>query len=182
MGTPKALLQWGGATFFSEASDAVRQLSPARAVLVTNPELSGTLAAAWPGEVVVNGDPGSSQFDSLKLALAALDGDQLAGAFVLLVDNPGGVADRLRRLAQAAAARPGDLLVAAYGASPGHPIWIPARDWPSILGSDGDGGLRGWYSGTGRSPRHVEVGTPLALSDIDTPQDWEAFRHAMEQQ
>ncbi|MBI1291617.1 NTP transferase domain-containing protein [bacterium] len=182
MGTPKALLPWGGATFFEEAALAVEAVAPLHAILVTNPMLAPRLSGRWKGQLVVNPDSGSSQFDSLCLGLRAIPPNSVNGAFILLVDNPGWLGERLRRLAEAASADPTELLAAAFRGEIGHPLWLPVAHWAAVLEWSGRGGLRGWMVASGKLPRPVEVDSSTALSDIDTPASLEAFRHAMEQQ
>jgi len=182
MGTPKALLHAGGASFFDEARLAIAASAPTRSVLVTNDDLHDQLAPKWGGHAIVNAAPRSPQFDSLRLALQDLAKDPLDGAAVLLVDNPGRVTERLRGLLVAAARNPLEPLVVAFRGKPGHPLWLPARFWPSVLAWDGTEGLRGWFAHAAVAPRPVDLGIAEALSDLDTPSDLAAYQQAMEQQ
>src|SRR5690606_6436607 len=105
-------------------------------VCVTNPELALRLSPLGNFTALLeNADPGSEQIDSLKIGLRWLADNvpEADGTFVLLVDNPGGVRERLQLLQEALADRVPDVMAAAYEGRPGHPMWLPRRLWEGLL-------------------------------------------------
>ncbi len=178
MGRPKALLTLGGRTFFREACEAMRAAGLATRVAVVPPGLAEELRADAAGaDLLANGEPERGQIHSLKMGLAWIiaggsPAQPLDGAFVLLVDNPGDLTDRLRIVAEAVARDPGLVYTASHGGEPGHPLWLPARLWARLLDWDGPGGTRGFLEARGEPVTAVETAFPSALHDIDTPGDY----------
>lgn len=116
--------------------------------------------------------------DGMGASLAAGAAAAPKGALiVLLADLPEITGDDLATLAAAAAAHPGrPLRATAADGTPGHPVLFPASLRPALLALTGDEGARAVLRA------HPPVPVPLparhAVTDLDTPEDWAAWRAA----
>lgn len=179
MGTPKALLTVSGYTFFSEIAEALMSEQIPWTVCVTRPDLTERL---YPLEnftaLLENDDPESEQLDSLRIALRWLEENvpDAEGLFVLLVDNPGGLRERLQVMREAVDESPEEVLAAAYQGKPGHPMWLPRRLWKGLLEYSGKGGTEGFLKEKGELPKPIETEVPSATLSVDTPEDYERLR------
>ena len=174
MGHPKALLPWGGGTFFGEVVATIVAERIPVSVAVINPELATELAEL--GEftsVVYNGEPHLGQFHSLQMGLASLREANwgISGFFLFLIDNPGQLRERTAALRHWLDRDRSLLLTAGHGGVPGHPLWIPRRLWKAIAAYRGPGGLHGFFDAEGEHPQVVETSAE-ALRDVDTPEDF----------
>jgi CTP:molybdopterin cytidylyltransferase MocA len=117
---------------------------------------------------------------TLRAGVAALPG--VGAIIVLLADLPEITAADLRRLADAHDPGAGDaapiLRATAEDGTPGHPVLFPAWAHAALAGLSGDAGagalLRRWHD------RVVPVALPgrRAVTDLDTPEAWAAWRAA----
>jgi molybdenum cofactor cytidylyltransferase len=111
---------------------------------------------------------------SLRAAVAAAPAE--APVAVLLADMPEIAAEDLRALVAAFDAAGGSTIVRAAGEDglPGQPVIFPARLKPDLLAVSGDAGGRDILR------REEVLLVPLpgrrALTDLDTPEDFAAFR------
>jgi CTP:molybdopterin cytidylyltransferase MocA len=96
---------------------------------------------------------------------------------LFLVDNPGSLLVRTRKVLAAALEKPGDFQMAAYKRQPGHPVYIPARAFEGILSWTGENGLRGFIAQSGIRSHAVATGQASALHDVDTPAELEKIRN-----
>lgn len=97
------------------------------------------------------------------------------GLMVLLADLPEIGTDDLRAMMRAFAAAPGTPLRATDASGlPGHPVILPARLYPALAGLSGDRGAGGLL----KRERPAEIVLPgrRATTDLDTPEDWAAWR------
>lgn len=94
---------------------------------------------------------------------------------VTLADMPEIGTAALMRMLEAHATAPGAVLRgAAPDGTPGHPVLFPARLRPDLLALSGDVGARGILRG--QPVRLVTLPGQSALTDLDTPEDWAAWR------
>lgn len=161
----------------------VRRL--ARAALATGCEVVVTLppdrparAAALDGlalrRVTVT-DPARGMAASLVAGLgAARDG---AAVIVLLADLPEITTADLRALVDAHAAAPEAILRAtAEDGTPGHPVLFPAGLRAALAGLTGDAGAKPLLATHAHRVRAVPLPGRHAVIDLDTPEDWAAWR------
>ncbi|AMY69144.1 NTP transferase domain-containing protein [Frigidibacter albus] len=109
---------------------------------------------------------------SLRAGAAAAQG---AALLVMLADMPEIGAEDLAAVIAAHRAAPGAVIRAAgVEGTPGHPVLVPARMLAGLAELQGDGGARDLLRGEGA----VLVPLPgrRALTDLDTPEDWAAWR------
>lgn len=98
-----------------------------------------------------------------------------SGLLILPADMPDLDSDHLCLILAAHAATPDrPLRGAAEDGTPGHPVLFPRRLFPDLLELSGDSGGRAVLT------RHPATAIPLpgraALTDLDTPEDWAAWR------
>lgn len=115
---------------------------------------------------------------SIRAGLAALPAD-VAGVMVVLADMPEIDGGDLGALMAAFRADPAAILrAAAADGTPGHPVIFPRALFGDLAQVRGDTGARA-VLGAGRVPVRLH---PLpgrrALTDLDTPEDWAAWRAA----
>ncbi|WP_111733752.1 nucleotidyltransferase family protein [Roseovarius amoyensis] len=97
------------------------------------------------------------------------------GLMVLLADLPEIGTDDLHAMMRGFAAAPGTPLRATDASGlPGHPVILPARLYPALAGLSGDRGAGVLL----KRERPAEIALPgrRATTDLDTPEDWAAWR------
>lgn len=97
------------------------------------------------------------------------------GLMVLLADLPELCTDDLHAMIRAFAAEPGTPLRATDASGlPGHPAILPQRLYPALAGLSGDRGAGVLL----KRERPVEIALPgrRATTDLDTPEEWAAWR------
>lgn len=117
----------------------------------------------------------------LRRAVAALPATTRA-AMVMLADMPELTADDLRHLLNAVEPG-GDILIwraATEDGAPGHPIVFHARLFGALRQLTGDAGGRAIVQKAGPNVRLVPLPGQRARRDLDTPEDWAAWRAARE--
>jgi len=124
---------------------------------------------------VIAADAAGGMAESLKSGLAALPGD--AAVLLLLADLPEITAEDLRTVLQAAAAAPQLIYrgTAADG-TPGHPVLFPPWARAELAALQGDEGARSLLRRHADRVRPVPLPGRHATTDLDTPEDWAAFR------
>lgn len=159
---------------------AMRCLATGCQVLVALPPDRPSRAAALDGlaltQVAVP-DPAQGMAASLVAGVAQVP----AGAAVLLMlaDLPDLTSDDLATVLAVQADHPGAILRgAAADGTPGHPVLFPPDLRGALLALTGDEGARSVL----QRHRHRVVPVPLpdrhAVTDLDTPEDWAAWRAA----
>ena len=159
---------------------ALRGLKAGMAVLVTLPGADHPRAAAL-AEVPVrrlpvrNADKGLSE--SLRTGIAAL-GPDVEAAMILPPDMPGIQAQDLQALYDAARDNPEALIVQASGqdGTPGHPVLFRRALFSEFATLGGDRGARDIVGAHARSRLLVPLSGGHAGLDLDTPEDWAAWR------
>ena len=172
MGRPKALLPIGGETFIRHIVQTLRNGGVTRIAVVVRPdadEISREAAAAG-AEVVVNPDPNRGQLSSLQAALDVLDGPDVDGIVVTLVDVP--LVREATIAALVARARTSDSLILrpAYRGRHGHPVIFKRAVFDALRQADPAAGAKAVVRA--HPPEDVEVDDPGATEDVDTPDDY----------
>lgn len=110
---------------------------------------------------------------SLAAGIASLP-EGAEGVIVALADMPDITASDYRALARAHAETGGIIRAATEAGEPGNPVLFPAAHFPALARLKGDAGGRAVIG------RHGARLCPLpgrrALTDLDTPEDWAAWR------
>ncbi|MGZ2257756.1 nucleotidyltransferase family protein [Roseobacter sp. A03A-229] len=114
---------------------------------------------------------------SLRTAFAALPPDAPA-AMLLLADLPELTRDDLNDVLQAIDLK-SDIQIwrgATEAGKPGHPIVFAATLFPAFAKLSGDGGGRDVVSQAGEHVKLIPLPGQRARRDLDTPEDWAAWR------
>lgn len=142
-------------------------------VLVTLPPEAAARRAALEGLAVTPvevAQAAEGMGASLAVGAAAVP-EAAAGVMVLPADMPGITAADMRTLADAFDGT-GALRGAGEDGTPGHPVLFPAASLPALAALSGDRGARDLAAGA----RLVPLPAHHALTDLDTPEDWAAWR------
>ncbi len=157
---------------------AERALATGHPVFVTLPHGGGPRKAALTGlnvtpVAVANPERGMSA--SIRAGIEALPPGTPA-ALIMLADMPEITTDDLDALLAASARAGHRKIIRAAGedGTPGNPVLFPARLFPALKALQGDQGARALVK------REEPVLVPLpgrhALTDLDTPEDWQAWQ------
>lgn len=151
-------------------------------VTVTLPPDRPARAAALDGLTVRRitvPDAGLGMAHSLRAGLASL---QPQGAvMVLLADLPEITTDDLTMLAQAHARTPGQILRATDASGqPGHPVIFPGSLRTGLMQLSGDDGARSLLRRHAGDLQLIALPGQNATTDLDTPEDWAAWRSGRE--
>lgn len=176
MGSPKALLGYGGRTFVEAVLGALRRggCDPLLVVVGSGGphEEIARLAREAGAEVVVNPDPASEQLESLRVALLALPGD-CEGAAVAPVDVPKVDHRLVASLLDAFRVRGAPLVLPLReDGSHGHPVLFARTLFPELLAGDPADGARSVVHAHLPDAVEVPVSDPAMLEDVDTPEDY----------
>lgn len=119
-------------------------------------------------------DPGTGMAASIRAGVAAVP-DGSSGLLLMLADMPEiETADLLHLLDAHAADATAILRAASHDGVPGHPILFPAQHFAALRRLEGDTGARAVLA-AGRV-RLIPLPGSRALTDLDTPEDWQAWR------
>ncbi|PRX29769.1 CTP:molybdopterin cytidylyltransferase MocA [Meinhardsimonia xiamenensis] len=174
-GADKLLEEVGGEPLLTRLARA--GLAAGLTVIVTLPEPAGARGEALAGLDVLRvpvPDAAEGMAASIRAGLAACPEDP-AGLMILPADMPEIDAADLALLAEAFAEEPERVMRGAgEDGTPGHPVIFPRRLFPALAALRGDEGARRALKG-----EHVRL-VPLpgrhALTDLDTPEEWAAWR------
>jgi molybdenum cofactor cytidylyltransferase len=180
MGQPKVLLPWGGHKSIIE--HIVEQLVKARVdhiVVVTGHMAKEVKEAVEPlgVRVVYNRSYKTGEMlSSLKAGLRAMP-DNIAGALVVLGDQPRIQPRVIYNIMMAHSEGKGEIVAPSFEMRRGHPILIGRRFWPDLLNLPRGGAPRDVINAHSDRIHYVEVNTDSVLRDVDTPQDYADERY-----
>lgn len=113
---------------------------------------------------------------SLRAGIATLP-PGTPGAMILPADMPGPTTEDLAHLLQLFEADPQAIYRATtVDGREGHPALFPADLFPALAGLSGDEGGRSVVQANRDRLRRVALPGDRAVLDLDTPEDWAAFR------
>ena len=156
------------------ASRAVKAGVPVRVVL--GPD-QATLRAALEGLAIeiVEATDSDGMAASIRAGVAGLEGPVL----LALADMPAITAQDLYLMVSLGAQAPQAILQAATrDGRPGHPVLFPADCLPDLARLQGDGGAKSILTAAGARRHLLPLADDRALIDLDTPEDWAAWRAA----
>jgi CTP:molybdopterin cytidylyltransferase MocA/ADP-ribose pyrophosphatase YjhB (NUDIX family) len=176
LGQPKQLLRVAGRPLLERTLDVVRASSLTERLLVTGAHADAITAALEPRgfRFVHNPDFASGQASSLRAGLQALS-DHVAGAIVMLGDQPLVPPWMLDQMAerfdpeQHAALRP------RYADGPGNPVLLSRALFPDLLALTGDVGARDVLRHHADRILELDFTTRRAPRDVDTLEDFTVF-------
>ncbi len=181
MGRPKALLPWDGGTVVEAVLAALSGGGVGRTVLVVaagDRELAER-ARGRGVEVAENPDPSRGMLSSVLAGVEALGGaGRLAAAGATLLVTPAdlpGLSATSVAAVLAAVAGGAELAVPVHGGRRGHPLAVGAACLGELAGLDPAVGLRQLLARHPRRVTEVPVADPGAVTDVDTPGDYESL-------
>ncbi len=175
MGRTKALLVIDGKTFVRRVVEALRGAGCDPVfVVVTDPDGPVAVEAASAGGAVLhNLDPGDGPITSLRLALEVVH-DDAPGVAYLPLDHPLVEAETIAALLEASNRSRAQLTVPMFGDKRGHPAVFRRPVFPELLDLTLEGGARMVVHRHLASARLMDVTDEGVITDIDTPEAYEA--------
>jgi CTP:molybdopterin cytidylyltransferase MocA len=166
MGSPKALLRFGGWTFLGRILDAIGQSLIAETVVVVGHHRDAIQAAEPSLSVVYNPNYEQGMSTSVQAGLRALPAG-VTGAAVFLVDHPLIDATTINALIEKL--QPGHIVLPVHNGRRGHPVVFAADLFEEILQLSPDQGLNTVVRRDSRRVIEAPVKAAGILVDIDTP-------------
>lgn len=177
MGRPKQLLRVRGDCMLDHAITAAQGAGVAPPLLVLGAfaeEILHSARLAASCEVCINQEYGRGQASSLAAGVQAVAGSCRAAIF-LLADQPfvdaALVAEMVARFAETSP----DILYPVYRKQRGNPVIISSSLFPRLLTARGDKGARFLFKDKSLDIIEYEVENAAVVTDIDTPQDYQAI-------
>lgn len=182
MGAHKLLLPLGDRPVIAHVMATVLATSLRPVVVVVGHEAAGVRAALPSGalHVVENLAYADGISTSLRAGIAALP-ETVAGAVVVLGDQPLLTAAQLELLVNAARASPAGIVAASYAGRRGNPVYFARTYFPELLAVTGDMGGRTVIAHHASAVALCELGDAAARVDIDLPADYERVRALWEE-
>lgn len=179
MGAFKPMLPLDGDSIARRVVRTLRKGGAARIVVVTGRNARDLQAHLEGLDVrfVHNAQYQQTQMlDSVKLGLAPLLG--CCGRILITpVDAPLFAPETVERLL----AQEGEIVIPVCGGRDGHPVCVGKNVGEEILRYDGEGGLRGALQGAAFPAARIEVADAGILTDVDTPEDYQAVLQRLAQ-
>lgn len=172
-GGDKLLEEVAGHPLIATMARRAATVAPCR---VTLPDIDHPRAAALPPGTLIIPVPDADEGMAASIRAGARDlPDTTTGLMILPGDMPDLTAADLQTLANAWRSDPGHIHRAtASDGTPGHPVIFPAYLFDNLRALTGDTGARALLKT--HTTRHVALPDRHALTDLDTPEDWAAWR------
>ncbi len=158
---------------------AERALATGAPVAVVLPPDRPARAAALDGlavQTIIAAEAAEGMAASLRAGIAALPRGTPA-ALILPADMPGITGEDLSLMLDRWAETPGLILRGATAEGrEGHPVLFPADLFPALMALTGDEGGRSVLKANRARLRLAALPGDHAVLDLDTPEDWAAFR------
>jgi CTP:molybdopterin cytidylyltransferase MocA len=177
-GADKLLQPMGGQPLLRHM--AALALATGAPVTVTVPPVAPLRRAALAGldlRIVEVPDANLGMSRSLVRGVAALPGGPQDGVMILPADMPGFTTAALSHLIARFRGEPGLILRGGTAeGEPGHPAIFPHDLWSHLQSVTGDEGGRAVLRQHQDRVRVIPLPGPMAILDLDTPEDWAAWR------
>jgi len=175
MGSPKALLRYGGETFLDTLTALFRTRCSTVIVVLGAHAAEIRAAAARPAKFVVNSDFARGMTTSLQCGLRAVPPDA-DGVLFTLVDHPAASPATLDALLAPTNSVDTPLVrVPRYRAKRGHPIWFSLELLPEFQALAADGPARDVVARYVDRTEFLDLDDPGIVADIDSPEDYRAL-------
>ena len=174
MGAQKLLLPLGGKPIIARIVDELLSCSLSHILVVVGRDES-KLRQALVGrkiEIVANPDPSSDMLASIRCGLRALP-KNCSAFLIVLGDQPGLKARLVKRLVGEMEKSKHGIVLPVGNGHRSHPVLIPMRFRDELLYEYDGVGLRGLLNSHPDKVVRVEVGSAIALADMDTPEDYQ---------
>ncbi len=172
-GAPKVLQFFKGSLFLTRIGKNLQAVGIERPVLVLGYQAQNILpriSRADAFNVVVNRDFEKGMFTSVQAAIKAL-AKSVDGALLCLIDQPHIRLGTYRRLMQSALARPETIIIPTFQQRGGHPVYLPASLFASIIRANAHTTLKDILNRHRTLQWRVAVDDSGILEDIDLPED-----------
>ena len=176
MGRNKMLLPYGASTILETIVTEVTACPSIAAVIVVTGYESNqitTLLESYPVQCIFN--PAYARGEmlvSLQVGLRVL-APEVQAALIVPGDLPRLRRDLIQRVIDAY--QPGALMIPSYQMKRGHPVLIDRVWWRELLALPGTGTLRDFVRAHEQYIQYVEVETDSVLTDVDTPDEYDAL-------
>lgn len=173
MGTHKLLLPLGGKPLLAW-SVAAACASDAQPVIVALGRSASEVAAALPTgryTTVINPRYEEGMGTTLALAVSQLP-PEVAGALVLLGDQPFMPTNAIQAVLAAARQRPDTIAMGECAGQRGHPVYLPRRVFARVQALTTDEGARTIIAEERSSVTLVPIADQRALFDVDSLEDY----------
>ena len=172
MGREKLLLPFRGKSILANVLEAVCSFSW-KSVIVCAAQEDVINEARKKADVHVLYNPDPSAGQSRSIILAVEESAQSAGWIFTSADMPLLSKEIIRRLREAIASHPDQIVQVRYQGLPGQPVYFPGKYREELLHLTGDTGGRQIIHRHLEDVVYVEIQDPLPGIDIDTPEDYE---------
>jgi molybdenum cofactor cytidylyltransferase len=177
MGRPKALLPLGcGDSFLTRIVRTLQASDIARIAVVVGPrsaEIREALASAsLEVQVIENPDPHAGQLSSLIAALSVIEGQNVDGLMVTLVDVPLVSIETVRRVRDAYFRCRAPIVRPVKEGRHGHPVIFDRSVFAELRAADPSAGAKAVVRAHAHEASEVTVEDEGAFLDIDTPEDY----------
>ena len=175
MGRDKALLPWLGTTFLESAMQVFADTELIIVVAGANAERLSPVVDAAGASLVLNPHPERGQFSSLRIGLQEVLNRGRDAAMVTLVDRPAPERETVRTLKEAFLDSLPDMwaVVPEFEGRHGHPFLVGREMMEAFLRAPADSTARDVEHANQQRIRYLEVGDPLVVWNVDTPEDYE---------
>ena len=170
MGGPKAVIEIEGVRLVDRAVENFKSAGIDTVFVV----LGAWIGEVKGAEIIVNADWESGMASSLQSALRHVtEIAEIDSVLISLVDLPGLTAQAIAEIAKTAR----DVVVATYKEVPGHPAKFARAHWAGIMASaHGNIGARDYLAGR-NDIHHLRLDDLADGTDVDTPEELEAFKN-----
>ncbi|MEO8459729.1 MAG: nucleotidyltransferase family protein [Dokdonella sp.] len=170
LGAPKQLIQVDGESLLRRAVLAALQTRPAQSIVVLGAQSDAIFKtiADLAVQRIDCADWHLGMGASLGTGIMALD-DSIAGALIVLCDQPALVASHLQRMIDAWRTSPSRAVASAYSGTLGVPALVPRASFADLLELRGDYGARELLRS--RPNEVVAIDAPDLERDVDFPSD-----------
>jgi len=173
MGMPKALLQFGGATFLEQIVSVLQQSEVDGVTVVLGAQAARIRASTDLAgvDVVVNEDYRKGQLSSLVAGLKSRP-FQTEAILVCLVDNPLVTGAIVNRVVRAFHETGKPIVIPVFKGRRGHPALFARAMFDELLNAPADEGARYVVRSHKDQVFEVDIPEPAILARIDTPEDY----------
>ncbi len=173
LGRPKQLLELDGRPILDIVlqSAGKARLSSLLLVLGNDAERIASVVGDHGQRIVFNPDFAQGQNTSLRSGIAAL-GDDVAGAIILLGDQPQVTSRIISRLVAAFSESGAEIVQPVYSGTPGNPVLFRRTVFPELLAITGDRGARDVIQQKRDAVLRVPFPDMAVPLDVDTDEDF----------
>ncbi|MDX1993509.1 MAG: selenium cofactor biosynthesis protein YqeC [bacterium] len=174
MGQMKVLMPWDKKTIIEHIIEQLMNARVDHITVVTGHQAKEVKEKVEPLgiHVVYNRQYKTGEMlSSLKAGLRALP-DNVAGALVVLGDQPRIQPKTIYQVMMAFAEGKGEIIAPSFERRRGHPILIGRRYWPELLDIPANGSPRDVINAHSDRIAYVEIDNDSVLRDVDTPSDY----------